>query len=222
MGTSDSTQIPSIFKLVAEVNPKSILDVGVGRGRYGALFRLTFETDNPHISDRSSWAVRIDGVEAFPEGIGEIQNSIYDRIIGQPIQQVVDDLGEYDVILMADVIEHLEKEEGLAVLRKLVTRAKARLIVATPNGYYEQDEMYGNEFERHLSAWDPKDFLEFPNREIYVTSKAIIAVLGSAPLPQVGRRWGIDAFRRYPMAERVSAWVRYRKNRLLGKPKKFC
>jgi hypothetical protein len=209
MGASDSNQIPAILKLVSEAKPQSILDLGVGWGRYGVLFRLSFEAGYSEISDRGQWRIRIDGVEGFAPYIGAIQRSVYNDIFLFSIHEIAPKLRNYDVIFMGDVIEHIEKQAGRALLKHLLEKTDVRLIVATPNGPYEQGALHGNEFERHRSFWRPEDFLEFSYHEIYQNRKSIIAVLSRQPIPAIGRRWSVGPFRRYPLSVNLRARWKY-------------
>jgi hypothetical protein len=209
MGISDSNQIPTILKIVSEAKPQSILDLGIGWGRYGVLFRLSLEADYPEISDRSQWRIRIDGVEGFTPYVGAIQRAVYNEIFLSPFGEIAPSLGNYDVIFMGDVIEHIEKHEGRALMNRLLAKANTRLIVATPNGPYEQGALLGNEFKRHRSSWRPEDFLEFPHHEIYQNRKSIIAVLSRQPIPEMGRRWSAGPFRRYPLFANLKARWKY-------------
>lgn len=81
--------------------------------------------------------------------------------------QVLDD-NSVDTIFMLDVIEHLEKEEGLILLKEADRVARTQIIVYTPLGFYPQhyDEsivydgwgLKGAKFQEHKSGWLPKDF----------------------------------------------------------------
>jgi len=210
MPGSDSNQIPAIMKLVSEAQPASILDVGVGWGKYGALFRMCLESGYANLSDRRNWKIRIDGVEAFPEYIGAIQQAIYNHIFLEPIEQVLPKLGDYDLIFMGDVIEHFPKEKGRQLLEALLARAQSRLILSTPNGPYSQGDILGNPFERHQSYWEIDDFLSYPHVEVYANKKSIIAVLSRFPIQQAGRRWTMGGYRRQPWTAALGAYLRYR------------
>lgn len=210
MPVSDSNQIPSVLKLVGEAKPESILDIGLGWGLYGALFRIFLDGAQANISDRSAWQIRIDGVEIFPDYIGEIQRSVYNNILIGNIGELVNRIGDYDVIYLGDVIEHLKKEEGLTLLRSLLTKANRRLIISTPNGRYEQGAVHGNEFETHLSEWTPSDFLDFPHYEVYFNGKTIIAALSMNPIADHGRRWKLAQYKRFPRSAALKAWLKYR------------
>ena len=62
----------------------------------------------------------------------------------------------YDLALLVDVIEHLEKAEGRALLDRLTARAR-RVLVTTPLGFRRQ-EIPGQPYETHRSGWYPWDF----------------------------------------------------------------
>ena len=218
MPTSDTNQVPGILKLIGECQPDSVLDVGVGWGRYGALLRLGLERGYADISDRSNWQVRIDGIEAFAGYIGDIQRSVYNEIHLGTVQKTIGNLGTYDVILLGDVIEHLEKDEGVQLLKELVNKARLRVVLATPNGRYDQDAMFGNQFEKHRSVWSPADFAAYPGCEIYANRKSLIAVLSNQPSDAKGRRWRLGELRRWPFSAAIAAWFRYRWQRLRGIP----
>lgn len=66
---------------------------------------------------------------------------------------------EKNILYWADGPEHLEME----VSKKLLEKAKEYfylIIIQTPNGIYEQGEMYGNVHECHLSHWYEDDYKE--------------------------------------------------------------
>lgn len=54
----------------------------------------------------------------------------------------------YDLIIFGDVIEHMEVEEAQEVLRYANSRCKD-MVIAVPY-LYEQFEIYGNPYEKHL------------------------------------------------------------------------
>ena len=64
MPTSHWNQINEIIGLVMTVRPKSVLDVGVGFGKYGVLLREYLELWDGR-EQYDDWVCRIDGVEAY-------------------------------------------------------------------------------------------------------------------------------------------------------------
>ena len=66
----------------------------------------------------------------------------------------------YDAVVMFDVLEHLpaERVREIDLFGKLERCAKKKIILFTPNGYVENDEIDGNPYQAHLSAWQPEDY----------------------------------------------------------------
>jgi len=73
-----------------------------------------------------------------------------------------------DTVFILDVIEHLEKEEGMALLEPTVALATSQVLVFTPYGFMSQPLLEGpdpwgmttggNELQVHRSGWLPEDF----------------------------------------------------------------
>jgi len=160
MPTSWYQAVTCILDKVMEERPGSILDIGVGFGKYGVLLRETLDIPYYRYA-KESWQARIDGVEAFEYYKNPIHEYIYDQIYYQPIEECIDSLGKYDVILMIDILEHFEKETGKELLQKIVSHANKAVIISTPIKPAKQDEYLGNTYEAHKSKWQVKDFQNF-------------------------------------------------------------
>lgn len=65
---------------------------------------------------------------------------------------------QFDAVIALDLIEHLPKQKGRELLKKMLRIAKRKVILLTPNGFIQQIPCDGNEFQRHLSGWSIKDF----------------------------------------------------------------
>lgn len=59
----------------------------------------------------------------------------------------------FDCVAATDLIEHLERADGLRLLDDMEAIARKRVVIFTPNGFLEQEPYDGNEFQRHLSGW---------------------------------------------------------------------
>ena len=163
MPISRSETIPYIVDKVIELNPKSILDVGVGFGLYGVLFRAytdvrMAETDPKRYKE---WQVKIDGIEIFTEYTSPTYQ-IYGKIYYGNALDKIDEVGNYDLIFIGDMIEHLSKEDGLRLITKAKEKGKV-VIISTPKYFRPQNNVLGNENERHVSLWQDSDF---PNATI--------------------------------------------------------
>ncbi len=143
MPTSEYLQIPWIVDLIARERPASVLDLGAGYGKYGVLTR---EYASPQ---------RLDAVDANPP-----RYPVYDHVYLGDLRQLdgvlPGDVPRYDLALLLDAIEHLEKAEAWALLDALLRRAR-RVLVATPWGFRPQ-EIAGQPYETHRSGWHPWEF----------------------------------------------------------------
>ena len=76
----------------------------------------------------------------------------------------------FDLVLMLDVIEHLTKERGKAILQQAQAYAciRGRLILLTPLWFDDNAEAAENDknpFQLHKSVWTPS---EFPENEFWM------------------------------------------------------
>ena len=160
MPTSWYQAIPSILDQVQKENPKSILDVGVGFGKYGLMVREVLELPYERYN-KNQWIVNIEGIEAFEEYRNPIHDYIYNKIHYGEVTQVIDNLPKYDCILLIDVLEHFEKEEGKKVIDQLIAHTNKSLIISTPRYPSKQEEYLGNRYEEHKSKWSIIDFIDY-------------------------------------------------------------
>jgi len=140
--------------------PSSVLDVGVGFGKYGVLLREALDIPYERY-DKRQWAARIDGIEAFRGYRNPLHEYVYDNVTYKPVSECLDGLGIYDVVLMIDILEHFTKEQGMELLERLLIHTRKALIISTPINPEPQEEYIGNSFEAHLSRWTPVDFARF-------------------------------------------------------------
>ena len=162
MPTSRPYHLTWLCNKIIELQPKSILDIGVGFGSKGMLFREYTDVWSGNMFEHKA---RIDGVEIFDKYLGKLQKEIYDNIYVGNIVDIVDTLGEYDLIYMGDVLEHLERFAGEELINKLKKKTK-HLIIVTPAKVSHQGDVYGNTNESHVSQWYPVDFPDFDVIEI--------------------------------------------------------
>lgn len=131
---------PAVIHMVWETKAKRILDVGPGRGKYGLLIR-------EYVGDPE----RLDAVELEPTYITPRLTAIYDNVfLGDVCDYVT---YPYDLVLMLDVIEHIEKPKALALLDRL----ECQVIISTPMEFFENPSDLPDS-ERHVSHWTSTDF----------------------------------------------------------------
>jgi GDP-mannose 4,6 dehydratase len=80
------------------------------------------------------------------------------------VEELFHDLPVYDLVLMVDVIEHIDKAPASLVLNSFLARGST-VLVATPR-YFFQQELYESPDERHVSFWTLRDFYG-PDRTIF-------------------------------------------------------
>jgi hypothetical protein len=189
MPSSRPNLIPTVIHVIRQLRPKSILDVGVGFGKWGHLFReytdiLEAEHD-PARYKRENWQVRIDGIEGFPDYLTEMHRFLYNDIHIGNASDVIQRLPKYDVVFLGDVIEHFTPEAGKQFLNDALEHANQAVVISTPKYETEQDDLCGNELERHRSLWTTRNFKKFPGAQVKTidggTLLAVITKPGVTP-----------------------------------------
>ena len=124
-----------------------VLNVGVGSGESGLarqlpylpFFRLDLiDVHQPYLDKaiKRDWAAK--HVNFINADIRKYDTSIY------------------DVVLMFDVLEHLPKEDSLAVMKKI----KAHQIIFIPLEEHYRKNTFDAVSQDHLSLWEESDFIQ--------------------------------------------------------------
>ena len=188
MPSSRPNTIPTVIHLLRQLRPKSILDVGVGFGKWGHLFReytdvLEAEHD-PARYRRRNWRVRIDGIEGHAAYLTPMHRYLYNTIHVGEAGELLRGLGRYDLIFLGDVIEHFTKAAGMRFLREALRKANRAVIVTTPKFDTGQDALCANELERHRSLWSAQDFARLPGARVKTIDRAtLLAVIVKPGIP---------------------------------------
>lgn len=145
MPSSFVDSVPPIMKYIIDLAPARIVDVGPGWGKYGLMCREYL----PEL-------VQLDAVEVS-EGRLPTQDEIYNQVfVGDVRERSANFWDGYDLVLIIDVIEHMEKEAGLQLLSDILN-AGASVLVSTPKQWMEQHDER-NPYEAHVSHWKWNDF----------------------------------------------------------------
>lgn len=90
----------------------------------------------------------------------------------------------YDAVVMLDVLEHLprEKVDATRLFNKLERCARKKVVLFTPNGFIENDEVDGDPYQAHVSAWEPGDYWERGYKVVGATG--LRHLFGKASLPK--------------------------------------
>ena len=90
---------------------RTVLDIGIGFGKFGYLLRDYFDAKEKHYFQPSEWKLKITGVDVFQGYLSDIQYKIYNKIIIGDIITVLPKLGHFDLAILSDVIEHFSKKK---------------------------------------------------------------------------------------------------------------
>lgn len=134
----------SVYCLKRELkNCQSVLDLGCGPNSPVQYCHLPYSV----------------GVEAFkPYLIKTRNNKIHHRYIFSDVTKIKFKPKSFDAVIMIDVLEHLKKEEGLEMLKKMEFWARKKIILSTPDGFLTQSDIDYNYFQIHRSGWTVKEF----------------------------------------------------------------
>lgn len=114
----------------------TILDVGVGEGFYINLLKDHFS--------------HFDGVEVFAEYIEQFDlKNRYNNIFNINILDFEFDF--YDIIIMGDILEHIELEDAVPLVERLIKKCNELLVILPFN--LEQEIVNNNIYERHLQPY---------------------------------------------------------------------
>jgi len=177
MPTSHWLQLNEVLSVIMAARPRSMLDIGIGFGKYGFLAREYLELwdgRNQYID----WKHRIDGIEIFEEYKTPVYDYIYNNVYyGNAVNILPDIKYIYDLIIMIDVIEHFDAVEG----RKMLDICNARgrnLLVVTPHNPSAQGAVFDNDHEKHKSRWTAEDISTEGNKIIVPNKKSLICLCG--------------------------------------------
>lgn len=158
MPTSRPEPIPYIVNKIITLKPRTILDVGIGFGKWGFLAREYTDIWLNHLNDpegykKKNWKTIVDGIEVFESYIEPIQRELYNNIwIGDAVELVPIGNIMYDMIIASDVLEHMEGEKGYKLLTAIKEKSKSAFIV-TPIRVLAQGPVYKNQNEIHVHEW---------------------------------------------------------------------
>jgi hypothetical protein len=168
MASSFISQVSNIVYLVSQIKPKSILDVGKGFGKYGFLLHEYVGINNskrlnPAQTLKEQSDILIDAVEIDDQLLLPHLDQFYNKVYRGNILEMYSELINYDLIMLIDVIEHLEKKAAIKMLQ-FYSQKKINIIIATPSKFFNQ-HLYDSKYEEHVSFWELTDFKKISNVE---------------------------------------------------------
>lgn len=168
MPTNRAVHISAEIEEIKWLKPNSILDVGIGFGMMGTVFRAATDVRKSELNPEAyhSWPTVIDGIEIY-EWYRNPAWDLYTNVFIGNALEVIDTLGKYDVVYCGDMIEHLTKEDGYKLIEKMLDHSNGWIQIATPSPAPVQGEVLGNINETHLSEWTQEEFENYAKEKNY-------------------------------------------------------
>lgn len=178
MPSSQYYHISKIMEMIISLNPKSVLDIGSGFGKFGVLCREYLELWDGR--QKYEFKRRIDCVEVFQQYISPLHQYIYDNVYNNDILDIAPKLDiRYDMILLIDVLEHFEKDDGIKLLKTLLTNNEC-ILVSTPKNPSPQKDAFGNVYETHKSIWSSTELSSLGNIAFVRDDISWISIISSS------------------------------------------
>ncbi|MEX2216427.1 MAG: hypothetical protein WD768_20110 [Phycisphaeraceae bacterium] len=217
MPSGPISPMPYVLFAAFQYRPASLLELGIGFGKWGHVFReyleITQSFDDYERYKKENWTIRIDGIEGFEPYITDAHRYIYTNIYIGDFCKLIKTADTYDVIFMGDVLEHVPKEKAYELLDDCLAKSNKAVILTTPMGFCEQGDACGNEFERHQSGWVPKDFDRFEHKVVKLLEGNYLLVILTKPGVEVPiLNWHYHQQPMPPFRRFVRKWM----SRLLG------
>lgn len=179
MPTSNPTIIPEIMNIIRELLPNKVLDLGIGKGKFGFLIKEYLESNVDSLI--------IDGVEGYSKNITQLQEKIYNKIYNEDIRNTNNYLfNNYDLIIIIDVFEHLNKNDGIQLIQELIKKS-TYILIAIPRYVTNQKGVDDDpqEYEKHRYWWKPKELKKcFPCIFVSNNTSEYIFLISNGEIPR--------------------------------------
>lgn len=131
---------------------KRVLDIGAGVGTYSIMGKFP-----------EQWWTAIEVFEPYVEMFN--LHSKYDEVWIADIREsnLIDD---YNLIIAADMLEHMKKDEAKAVITHILQHAEQVLICVPVEHNDQHAGAEGNDFETHIDHWHPEEMRLFVGKRI--------------------------------------------------------
>jgi len=157
--------ISTILSVVKNVNPKKIIDIGPGMGKYGLLIReqyLSSKAESGELMPEDDIIIdAIEDTKYFLDFRDKLIYFVYDKVFSDSVfdWKIIFEEKKYDLVLLIDTIEHWKKEKTIELINEIVKYSN--ILISTPKrvGMYKQ-HFYGDA-RHHITQWKEEDFKSF-------------------------------------------------------------
>lgn len=147
--------VMSIFQNFSHVD--SVVDIGAGFGKYGVLLREHLDVRLKRYR-KTDWRTIIDCIEIWPDYISDLHRYIYDCVYIGDAVKISRRMPRYDVAIVSEVLEHIPKNRGEALLDNLYKKCNLGISITFPPTFKENSgKDWPNPYERHRCLWTPEE-----------------------------------------------------------------
>lgn len=175
MPISDLSGLPAIAAEVMRLQPKTVMDLGVGCGMYGVVCRQVLDGQYGRVQPHQ-WERAIFGIEGW-EAYRNPAWGAYDAVYIGDFSRMMDG-HQYDLVLMIDSLEHLTPEAGAAFLEGLVQNNRHVIISVPTADSSTQGEPHGNAFECHRTQYRGHEFDKYSPTILHQGYCRVVSIKG--------------------------------------------
>ena len=137
-----------VMRLIPKDKKISVIDIGCGKGIWGYLLCA--------LRENMIYLCSVDITPTYLKFVKE--RNVYDDLILCDCTCLPFRDRSFDLVLLSEVLEHLEKKQGYTMLKQLERIARQLIIVTVPQGLLKQEGVGGIDAEKHRSAWYTSEF----------------------------------------------------------------
>lgn len=169
------TAFNTVWRLL-DKKSHSLLDVGCGQGKPAQFLK----------SKRKLFMV---GVDIFLPYLREAQRQgSHDAYVLGDVCHLPFRPKSFDVVLGMEVLEHLDREEGLSLIKAMEQIARRQVLITTPVGTHKQGPYDGNPYQEHKHIWQPNELKQLGYKVRGHGARNIGGMSGvQSPLPKLLR-----------------------------------
>lgn len=141
-------QTQFVINKISETNSKSVLNIGY---RYDSDRTIQKFCESNNIE----WNV----LEIWEENCKFLKkHNVCQNIYNEDVKNIKNINKKVDAIIWLHGPEHINFSDFLNIRNDIENRANKLVIYQAPEGYYHQDELYNNPFEKHVETLNQKMF----------------------------------------------------------------
>lgn len=134
-----------IIKYLLPQETESVLDLGCGKGVAAEVFN----------KEKKYQFFGVDLYEPYLKVCRK--RGFYKKLIKADLKKINFKEKSFDVVILFQVIEHLNKKDSEKLIKKALKFAKKAVLISVPNGNCYQEAYDGNIYHKHKSSWIPSD-----------------------------------------------------------------